>query len=110
MSPSGGQEQRRGPFRSGGMMRCLKLSIEEGGEEAIKGGDLRETRRCYREQNEFVVLDRFLTQPVIDQLLREVDVLTPDVNRNYVPGHKKGGSVRSEERRVGKECRSRGSP
>ena len=75
------------------MRRHLKLSIEEGVEQAIEGLDLTETRRCYRDQSEFVVLDRFLTQPVVDQLLREVDVLTPDVNRNYVPGHKKGGSV-----------------
>ena len=74
-------------------MRHLKLSIEREVERAIKGVDLVDTRRCYREQNEFVVLDRFLTQPVVDQLLREVDVLAPDVNRNYVPGHKKGGSI-----------------
>jgi alkylated DNA repair dioxygenase AlkB len=75
------------------MMRHLKLSIEQEVVRAIEGVDLRETRRCYCDQNEFVVLDRFLTQPVVDQLLREVDVLTPDVNRNYVSGHKKGGSV-----------------
>jgi len=67
-------------------MRCLTLSIEEGVEEAIEGVDLKETRRCYRDQSEFVVLDRFLTQPVVDQLLREVDVLTHDVNRNYGNG------------------------
>jgi hypothetical protein len=30
---------------------------------------------------------------VADQLLREVDVLASDVNRNDVPGHKKEGSV-----------------
>jgi hypothetical protein len=75
------------------MMRHLKLSIEREVDRAIEGVDLRETRRCYRDQNEFVVLDRFLTQPVVDQLLYEVDLLTPDVNRNYVPGHKKGASV-----------------
>lgn len=74
-------------------MRHLQLSIEREVEQTIEGVDLIDTRRCYRDQNEFVVLDRFLTQPVVDQLLREVDVLTPDVNRNYVPGHKKGGSV-----------------
>ena len=74
-------------------MRNLKLSIEQEVVRAIAGVDLRETRRCYRDQNEFVVLDRFLTQPVVDQLLYEVDLLTPDMNRNYVPGHKKGGSV-----------------
>lgn len=74
-------------------MRHLQLSIEREVEQTIEGVDLRETRRCYRDQNEFVVLDRFLTQPVVDQLLYEVDLLRPDVNRNYVPGHKKGGSV-----------------
>jgi hypothetical protein len=30
---------------------------------------------------------------VVDRLLREVYVLASDVNRNYVPGHKKEGSV-----------------
>ena len=75
------------------MMRHLKLSIEQEVVRAIGGVDLRETRRCYRDQDEFVVLDRFLTRPVVDQLLLEVDSLTSGVNRNYVPGHKKGASV-----------------
>ena len=74
-------------------MRHLKLSIEQEVVRAIEGVDLAELRRCYRDQNEFVVLDRFLTQPAVDQLLREVDVLAPYVNRSYVPGHKKGASV-----------------
>ncbi len=74
-------------------MRNLKLSIERDVLRATEGVDLEEMRGCYREQNEFVVLERFLTQPVVDQLLDEVDLLRPDVNRNYVPGHKKGGSV-----------------
>lgn len=76
-------------------MRNLKLSIEREVIRATEGVDLEEIGRCYRDQNEFVVLERFLTltQPVVDQLLDEVDLLTPDVNRNYVPGHKKGGSV-----------------
>lgn len=74
-------------------MRHLKHSIEQEVGRAIEGVDLEEMRRCYREQQEFVVLERFLTQPVIDQVLDEVALLTPDINRNYVPGHKKGGSV-----------------
>ena len=74
-------------------MRHLKLSIEQEVVRAIEGVDLRETRRCYRDQDEFVVLDRFLTRPAVDLLLLEVDSLAPGVNRNYVPGHKKGGSV-----------------
>jgi hypothetical protein len=82
-----------GVLQTGEMMRHLKLGIEQEVVRAIDGLDLIETRRCYREQNEFVLLDRFLPQPLVDQLLREVDLLTPGVNRNYVPGHKKGGSV-----------------
>ncbi len=74
-------------------MRHLKLDIERDIEQAIERLDLEDTRCSYRDHNEFVVLDRFLTQPVVDRLLDEVDVLTSDVNRNYVPGHKKGGSV-----------------
>jgi hypothetical protein len=75
------------------MMRHLNLSIEQEVVRAIEGVDLAEIRRCYRDQDEFVVLDRFLTRLVIDQLLLDVDSLAPRVNRNYVPGHKKGGIV-----------------
>jgi len=75
------------------MMRHLNLSIEQEVVRAIEGVDLEEIRRCYRDQDEFVVLDRFLTRLVIDQLLLDVDSLAPRVNRNYVPGHKKGGIV-----------------
>jgi hypothetical protein len=71
----------------------LKLSIEQEVARAIEGLDLLETRRCYREQNEFVILDRFITRPAVDQFLREVDLLTPGMNRNDVSGHKKEGRV-----------------
>ena len=74
-------------------MEHLKLGIEQEIVRAIEGLDLLETRRCYREQNEFVLLDRFLTQPAVDEFLREVDLLTPGVKRNDVSGHKKEGSV-----------------
>ena len=74
-------------------MRHFQLSIEREVDRTIEGVNLKDTRRHYRDQSEFVVLDRFLTQPVVDQLLHEVNLLAPDVNRNYVPGHKKGGSV-----------------
>lgn len=73
-------------------MRHLKLSIEGEIIRAIEGMDLRETSPCSRDQNEFIV-PFFFTRSVTDHLLREVDVLASDVNRNYVPGHKKGGSV-----------------
>ena len=74
-------------------MRHLELSIEQEIDRAIEGLDVTEARRCYREQNEFVVLDRFLTQPAVEEFLREVDRLTPGVNRDDVSGYKKEGSV-----------------
>ncbi len=74
-------------------MRHLRLSIERDIEQAMEGMDLKDTRRRYRDHNEFVVLERFLAQPVVGQFLHEVDLLADDVNRNYIPGHKKGGSV-----------------
>ena len=74
-------------------MRHLELSIEREIARAIEGLDLTETRRCYREQNEFVVLDRFLTRPAVEEFLREVDLLTPGVSRDDVSGYKKEGSV-----------------
>ncbi|MCP9456688.1 MAG: hypothetical protein NNA18_11355, partial [Nitrospira sp.] len=49
--------------------------------------------RLYWEQNEFVRLERFIPQPVIERCTREVDLLEGDIHRNYVPGHKQGGSV-----------------
>ena len=52
-----------GPFRSGEMMRHLDLSIEGEMVRAIEGVDLREARRCYRDQNEFVMLNVFSLGP-----------------------------------------------
>lgn len=75
------------------MIRNLKLNIDQEVVRAIERVDLAEVRQCYRDQNEFVVLEHLLPQRVVDQFLHEVELLTPDVNRNYVPGHKKGASV-----------------
>jgi hypothetical protein len=84
---------RWGILQAGEEMRHLELSIEQEIARAIEGLDLTEIRRSYRDQNEFVTLDRFLTLPVVDQFLREVDLLTPGVSRDDVSGYKKEGSV-----------------
>jgi hypothetical protein len=75
------------------MMRHLELSIEHEVARAIEGLDFSETHRCYREQNEFVALDHFLAPAAVEEFLREVDLLTPGVNRDDVSGYKKEGSV-----------------
>ena len=60
---------------------------------ALAGLDLADVQRRYWEQDEFVYLDRWLTPSLIDRLLLEVERVRPCINRNYIPRHKKGGSV-----------------
>jgi hypothetical protein len=68
-------------------------SVAETMAQALAGVDVAEVRRRYWEQNEFVYLERWLPAPLIERMLAEVDRLRPAINRNYIPRHKKGGSV-----------------
>ena len=47
----------------------------------------------YTSQGEFLALENFLPQHVIDTFIEEVQQIRTHLNRNYVPGHKKGGSI-----------------
>ncbi len=61
---------------------------------AIEAVDSERLRLEYREQDEFTFLERFLPGEVVEQyLVPDVERLRPDVHRNYIPGHKKGGSI-----------------
>ena len=61
---------------------------------ALDGVDVERARREYWDQNECLFLERFLPPEVVDRhLLPEVDKLRPNVHRNYIPGHKKGGAI-----------------
>jgi hypothetical protein len=61
--------------------------------QALAGVDVEAVRRRYWEQNEFVYLERWLPASLVDGMLAEVDRVRPAINRNYIPRHKKGGSV-----------------
>ncbi len=74
-------------------MEQLTIDLESRLKRSIDGLDWDRASGAYGEQNEFVFLDRFLPPEVLDQLLPEVDRARTDVHRNYIPGHKKGGSV-----------------
>jgi hypothetical protein len=50
-------------------------------------------RREFVDQGAFLYLDRFLTPEVTAQLVAAVAAVRTSVNRNYLPGHKQGGSV-----------------
>ena len=62
-------------------------------ERALAGLDVAAVKKTYWEQNEFIHLDRWLPASVIDPIVAEVERVRPAVHRNYIPRHKKGGSV-----------------
>jgi hypothetical protein len=60
---------------------------------ALASVDVEAVRRQYWAQNEFVYLERWLPAPLVERMVAEVDRVRPAINRNYIPRHKKGGSV-----------------
>src|SRR2546426_8385909 len=61
----------------------------------FRGLDVDAARATYWRQNELLVLERLLPPAVTDAFAAEVDRVRPAVHRNYIPRHKKGGSVSS---------------
>lgn len=55
--------------------------------------DIDAARRRFVEQGAFIDLPEFLTPEITAQLVAAVSALCASVNRNYLPGHKQGGSV-----------------
>lgn len=59
----------------------------------LQGLDLPELRREFREQGAFLYLPQFLPGADTAELIAAVADVAPAINRNYLPGHKQGGSV-----------------
>jgi hypothetical protein len=77
-------------------MERSTVALSEEIQRAIQRLDFDRTHREYWDQNECVFLDRFLPSEVVEQsLLPAVDQRRSCVHRNYIPRHKKGGSVSS---------------
>jgi hypothetical protein len=55
--------------------------------------DVERLRSEFIEQGAFIYLRDFLAPEITAQLVAAVDALTASVSRNYLPGHKQGGSV-----------------
>jgi hypothetical protein len=62
-------------------------------ERAVRALDTAQLRRTYWAQDEFIHLERWLPAAVVAQMCVEVERVRPHLHRNYVPRHKKGGSV-----------------
>lgn len=55
--------------------------------------DLNALPKEFNDLGAFIYMEKFLPQNVTDELVAAARAVTPNVNRNYLPGHKQGGSV-----------------
>ena len=75
------------------MSETSPVPVAEEVARALVGLDAEEVCRTYRDQNEFIYLERWLPAALVARMLVEVERVRPAIHRNAVPRHKKGGSV-----------------
>ena len=82
---------------SGPLPRGIVASEPTAADQAVtarlRDFDLERLRRDFIEQGAFIYLREFLSPEITAQLVAAVAALAASVNRNYLPGHKQGGSV-----------------
>src|SRR5450432_2675363 len=61
--------------------------------DRLLGFDATPLRRKFAEQGDFLYLENFLPSEITAELVTAVSAVAGAVNRNYLPGHKQGGSV-----------------
>ena len=74
-------------------MRAGTEAIAEEVDAAVARLDVARLGREYWAQDEFLLIPEFLPPATVGALLDDVRRLEPGLNRNYIPRHKKGGSV-----------------
>ncbi len=63
-------------------------------EQAVTNLSFEEIQQQYWTQNELIVLEGLLSPDLVERVLTpRVESLKSSLNRNFIPGHKKGGSV-----------------
>ncbi|BFU95274.1 MAG: putative 2-oxoglutarate-Fe(II) oxygenase superfamily [Nitrospira sp.] len=78
----------------GAMMTPTLSAIGEAVDQAVARLDFERLHREYWEQDEFLVIPQFLDRALVEEwLVPQAQGVKGDLNRNYIPGHKKGGSV-----------------
>ncbi len=75
------------------MSQSIKNTIGQQVTDTMSKGNIEEWSRQYWEQGEFLALEHLLPPSLIEQFMREVEDVRPKINRNFIPKHKKGGSV-----------------
>jgi len=75
------------------VMETVVGPVREELTRVFAAADVEAARATYWRQNELLVLEHFLPPTVVRPLVDEVDRVRPALHRNYIPRHKKGGSV-----------------
>ncbi len=75
------------------MSQSIMHMIDQQVTDTVSKGNIDEWSRQYWAQGEFLALECLLPKSLIEQLMREVEDVRPKINRNFIPKHKKGGSV-----------------
>ncbi len=71
----------------------MQAKLSEDIERAIATLDRDRITKEYWDQDEFVFIPQFLPPAAVTRFITDLERLSAEVNRNYIPGHKKGGSV-----------------
>lgn len=61
--------------------------------DALKALDVAVLKREFDSQNEFIAIENALPEAVLKPLLDALPKLEDRIHRNFIPGHKKGGSI-----------------
>jgi hypothetical protein len=76
------------------MLTSSTMPVSESVDQAVAALDFDRLQEEYWRQNEFLFLPGFLPRDLVESsLVPQAQRLRSDLNRNYIPGHKKGGSV-----------------
>lgn len=62
-------------------------------ENTLSRFDKTSLKNLYTEQDESLVIENFLPEEILNDILARLPELKSSIHRNYIPGHKKGGSI-----------------
>jgi hypothetical protein len=68
-------------------------SVDQQVSNIVSETNIDDWKRQYWEQGEFLAFERLMPKLLVEEFMREVDGVRPKINRNFIPKHKKGGSV-----------------
>lgn len=69
------------------------LDIERAISTRVSELDAAGLQKIYLDQDEFLVVNDFLSAEIMNQWGEQLQALKPHIHRNFIPKHKKGGSV-----------------